>query len=295
MKEVKPARFSKTVKRVKAPVRIDFGGGTTDVEPFPSTHGGAVINAAISHYVTGELTSGNKTVSLEYHGNIPTSSGLGTSGVMNLVWLSLIKEHMFQNDKDKMELAEGVYKLEQSMGLIGGKQDQYAAAFGGINFLEFKKNNKVKVHRLKLKPQTIKELESKLILVYTGKPHFSGNTNGQMIENLKKGKNTKDFLKIKRIAIEMKRALEKSDLDKFASLLNEETAAREKLSKNQAPPNIRKLIAKGKANGALAAKICGSGGGGCILFFGDKKRIKQTFGSMCIDFKFDFQGLHWLK
>ena len=214
---------------------------------------------------------------------------------MNLVWLSLIKEHRFQNDKDKMELAEGVYKLEQSMGLVGGKQDQYAAAFGGINFLKFGKHNKVKIQRLKLKPLLIKELESKLILVYTGKPHFSGNTNGKMIENLKKGKNTKDFMRVKKIAIEMKRALEKSNLDKFASLLNEETEAREKLSRTQAPPHIRAMIEKGKSNGALAAKICGSGGGGCILFFGDKKRIKQAFGEKCIDFRFDFEGLHWLK
>ena len=55
------------------------------------------------------------------------------------------------------------------------------------------------------------------------------------------------------------------------------------------------MIRLGKQNGATAAKICGSGGGGCILFFGDKQKIKKAFGIRCIDFKFDFEGLHWIK
>ena len=82
--------MSKKIKRVKAPVRIDFGGGTTDIEPFTYSHGGAVLNAAINKYIVGELIAGDKSVGLKYKGNIPTSSGLGTSGVMSLVWLALI-------------------------------------------------------------------------------------------------------------------------------------------------------------------------------------------------------------
>ena len=161
------------VKKVMAPVRIDFGGGTTDVEPFPTKYGGAVLNAAIDHHVVGELESSSKGISLSYSENIPTSSGLGTSSVMNLVWLSLISQKRFKDDRDKMALAEEVYRLEQAMGLVGGKQDEYAGAVGGINFMEFRKGNKVIVQKLKLKPSLIKELESHLILVYTGKPHSS--------------------------------------------------------------------------------------------------------------------------
>jgi len=285
----------KEMKKVKAPVRIDFGGGTTDVEPFPTLYGGCVLNAAINRYIIGELTSSDKFVSLSYSGKIPTSSGLGTSGVMNLVWLSLIKQKKFTNRKDKIKLAEGVYKLEQSMNLIGGKQDQYASALGGINFFEFKKNNQVKIHKLKLNPSVIKELESKLILVYTGKPHFSGDSNKKMIDGIKKGKNIKKFLRIKRIAIRMKKTLEKGRLDEFAKLMNEETEERTKLNPDIVPPHIKNIINKAKKNGAIAAKICGSGGGGSILFFGNKKKIKENFKDKCIDFKFDFKGLHWIK
>ena len=278
------------VKRVRAPVRIDFAGGTTDIEPFVSEYGGCVLNASINRYVNGELKATNKKVELKYSSNVPTSSGLGTSGAMNLVWLSLIS-----NNKDKTKLAEGVYKLEQSMGLVGGKQDQYAAAFGGINFIEFGKNNKVKIHKLKLSNDLIKKLENNLVLVYSGKPHFSGNFNKAMIDNLKKGKTTKNFIEIKNIARKMKNSLLKEDLDSFAQLMNEESEQRAQLHPSILGTEIKNIIKQGFENGATSAKICGSGGGGSVLFFTyDRKRLVNRFKDKIIDFKFDFDGLRYL-
>ena len=194
----KKGDLMKKIIQARAPVRIDFAGGTTDIFPFTKKHGGAVLNAAINRYVIGKIIKTDKNVHLEYAGNTPTSSGLGTSGVMNLVWMSLISQIKTKNKgqvsfKDKTELAEKVYKLEQSMGLVGGKQDQYAAAFGGINFLEFK-NNEVKVNSLNLNKKFIRELENKLVLVYMGKPHFSGTSNKLMVDNFLKGKNKKHIL-----------------------------------------------------------------------------------------------------
>jgi D-glycero-alpha-D-manno-heptose-7-phosphate kinase len=276
------------IKKVRAPVRIDFSGGTTDISPFRDKYGGCVLNAAIDHYVVGELHASDKKVGLRYDSNVPTSSGLGTSGVMSLVWLSLIS-----GERDKEKLAEGVYNLEQSMGQIGGKQDQYAGAMGGINFIEFKKN-KVKVHRLALSKRFIKALEDHLILVYTGKPHLATSSNGAMIDDLKKGKNVKNLLRIKEIVIAMKKALLKEDITKFAELLNEETKERMRLHKSIAPPVTRKIIREGMNHGAIAAKICGSGGGGSILFLGNKRKLKRKFGKKVIDFKFDFEGLKYL-
>ncbi|MCX6749939.1 MAG: hypothetical protein NTZ83_00610 [Candidatus Pacearchaeota archaeon] len=195
------------IKKLIAPVRIDFAGGTTDISPFKDRYGGCVLNSTINRYVVGELIINDKKTHLEYTGNIPTSSGLGTSGVMNLIWLSLISQKKDGFDSNyKKKLAETVYKMEQAMGLVGGKQDQYASAFGGINFMEFKKD-KVKIERLNLSKEFIKELEDKLVLVYTGKPHFSGNSNKAMMDNLRSGKNNSNLLRIKKIAIEMKNAL----------------------------------------------------------------------------------------
>ncbi len=287
----------KIIKQVKAPVRIDFAGGTTDIFPFTHLYGGAVLNAAINRYVTGSIIKTDEKVHLEYTGNTPTSSGLGTSGVMNLVWLALISQIKLHKKggfifKDKIELAEKVYALEQSMGIVGGKQDQYAAALGGINFLEFNKD-KVKITQLKLPRELIKRLEDNLVLVYTGKPHFSGTPNNAMIQNLKKGKNVKEMLEIKDIAIKMKDALLRGNLEMFSLLMDKETEERRKLDKATIPPLIEKMIKQGRKHGAHAAKVCGSGGGGSILFFGDKSRLKKEFGKRVIDFKFDFEGLKW--
>ncbi|MEK6934982.1 MAG: hypothetical protein AABW46_03835 [Nanoarchaeota archaeon] len=273
------------IKRVKAPVRIDFAGGTTDIAPF--THiGGAVLNAAINHYIKGELIATDKKVGLKYYADIPTNSGLGTSGAMNVVWLALITRI-----KNKIELAEKAYKLEQAIGFTGGKQDQYTAALGGINFLEFK-DEKVKITKLNLKKSTIKELEDSLLLHYTGKPHFSTNINKAMINNFVKGKNVDSLLRIRNIAKEMKSTLKKNDLNKFAELLNEEFKERKKLSSKVTNQKINKLINFGLMHGAIAAKLCGAGGGGSILFY-CKNKSKLMKELDCIDFKFDFKGLQW--
>ncbi len=274
-----------TIKKLRAPIRIDFAGGTTDIEPFASRYGGAVLNAGINKYVEGELVATSKKVSLEYHANIPTSSGLGTSSVMNVIWLALISQKNDFSKKGRIDLAEGVYKLEQSMGLIGGKQDEYAAVFGGINFLEFI-DGKVKVTQLKLKKDLIKKLEDSLILVYTGE-HFSGDANKMMIQNL--SKKAPILKNLSKIARDMKSALLKGDLEKFKNLMDKETEERSKLSKKVITPKMKKYIEKGKKLGA-SAKICGSGNGGSLLFFGDKKLLKKNFKNT-FEFKFDWEGL----
>ncbi len=277
----------KIIKKVRAPVRIDFAGGTTDIYPFTHTYGGAVLNAAINRYVEGRIIKTNKKTHLEYTGNTPTSSGLGTSGVMNIVWLALIS-----NTKDKVKLAEQVYKMEQSLGGVGGKQDQYAAAFGGINFLEFKKDKVIRTP-VKLKKDFIKELENHLVLVYTGLPHFATSANKDMMDNIKRGWHVPNLVRIKNVAIAMRKALLRKDLISFSSLMNEETRNRKKLDKSVIPPLADKIIKQGLNNGASGAKICGSGNGGSILFFGNKKHLRKKFKKQVIDFKFDFEGLKY--
>jgi len=270
----------------KAPVRIDFSGGTTDIYPFTKL-GGAVLNASINRYVYGSITKKpNKTI-LEYHADIPTSSGLGTSGVMNVVWLALTT-----NFKDKIKIAELAYDIERATGVVGGKQDQYAAVLGGINFLEFK-NKKVKINRLRLSKQLISKLEDRLFLYYTG-PRLSSKFN-QLVLNriLKKERNTTNILKkIVQNTKDMHQALIKKDLNTFADLLNQEWIYRKKLHPKITTTKIEKIIAFAKENGALAAKVCGAGGGGCILFYAtNKNKLIKKFNNEVIKFKFDFEGL----
>ncbi len=279
------------IKKVRAPVRIDFGGGTTDISPFRDEHGGCVLNAAINKYIYGRLIANNHSTKLSYYADIPTSSGLGTSSAMNVVWLALITEL-----KEKKEIAENVFRIEQAISesKINGKQDMYAAAFGGINFMEFK-GDEIIVNRLNLREKIIKELQEKLVLVYSGKAHLSGSSNKAAIDNLLKGKNTENLLRIKEIAIEMKKALLKGDLYMLANLMNSETKERNKLSKITVSPQLQAIINLGMKNGAIGAKVCGSGGGGSVLFFAeDKKKLSKCFGKKVIEFKFDFHGLKWV-
>ncbi|MEM0465348.1 MAG: hypothetical protein QXW97_01450 [Candidatus Pacearchaeota archaeon] len=284
--------MKKIIKKVRAPVRIDFAGGTTDIKPFTHKYGGAVLNAAIDRYVYGTLIATERFTKLEYYANIPTSSGLGTSSAMNDVWVALIT-----SITDKEKIAESVFKIEQSISesKVNGKQDMYAASLGGINFMEFC-GDEVKIQRLKLKPRVIKELEEHLVIVYSGKTHFSGKSNKVIIDNLLKGKNDKELLAIKQIAIDMKNLLLKGDLYGFAHLINKETEYRRKLSKITVSPQLQNIIDSGKRNGAVSAKICGSGGGGSVLFYAENpKKLKKFFGKRVIPFKFDFEGLTWMK
>jgi len=278
----------KSVRKVVAPVRVDFGGGTTDIEAFYSLYGGAVLNCAIRKYVVGSISKGDK-VSLRYDADVPTSSGLGTSGAMTLVWLALITK-----EKDKRKLCEWVWNISQARELFDdGKQDQYASAFGGINFFEISKSGQVKIVPVKISKKVLGELESKLILVYSGKSHYSGDSNGASIRNLKKGKNLKSFKRVKEIAYEMRLALEVGDLDLFAELMNEETIERAKFATGIVGSRLRKVIDIGMKNGAVGAKVCGSGGGGSVLFFGDGKKLRKVFGKRVIEFGFDWKGLVW--
>ena len=283
--------MTKIIKRVRAPVRIDFAGGTTDISPFRDEHGGAVLNTTINKYVYGELIADDKSTKIRYYGDIPTSSGLGTSSAMNDVWVALIT-HL----KDKKKIAEDVFNIEHSIAesAINGKQDMYAAVYGGINYMEFI-GDKVIVHPLKLKEKVIKELENKLVLVYSGISHLSGSSNKAAIDNLLKGKNTTELIRLKEIAKEMRDALLKGDLYMFANLMNKETQERRKLSKITVSPQLQSVIDLGMKNGARAAKVCGSGGGGSVLFFAEnRKKLVDKFKSKIIDFKFDFNGLTWM-
>lgn len=270
----------------RAPVRIDFAGGSTDINPFTKL-GGAVLNAAINKYVFGQVIKKSDYTVLKYHAHVPTSSGLGTSGVMNVVWLALATKF-----REKEKLAQLAFDIEKATGVVGGKQDQYTGAFGGINFLQFDDGD-VKIEQLKLDKKFIRELESKLFLFYTG-PRVSSDFNQKILDNILKN-DPKTIQILKNIVINaknMRRALIEKDLNSFADLLNREWEYRKSLHPNITTLKIEKIIKFAKKNGANAAKVCGAGGGGTILFYADNKnRIMKKLGRNVINFKFDFDGL----
>ena len=131
---------------VRVPSRIDLAGGWTDVPVYCQNKTGEVVNIAINQYVRSEMViDDERKISLSYSTDMPTGSGLGTSGAMNVGFISTI----MPSSKDSLDTAEIAYQFEALMGNKGGRQDQWASAIGGISHLTFNGEN---VEHKSLKP-----------------------------------------------------------------------------------------------------------------------------------------------
>lgn len=290
----------------RAPVRIDFAGGWTDVDIFAKGAGGAVLNAAIDKYVSGKLeihdtievqaATGKEGMGVSYESDLPSGSGLGMSSALNVVWLSLIKSKVVTLEDKKM-LANMAYDLESMLGILGGKQDQYASAVGGFNFMTFE--DTVTVDQLVLPRELTTELEERLVLCYTGKPRLSSNIHENVWGAYKRGvpETINALYNLRNVAIRMKQVLLDGNLDEFGDLLNQNWKHQKQLDPSVTNEQIDDLFQVAIKSGATAGKACGAGGGGCVVFFCDRDkrpdviRAVETAGTRFIDFKFDFTGL----
>jgi D-glycero-alpha-D-manno-heptose-7-phosphate kinase len=298
---------------VRAPVRVDFAGGWTDIQPFANTEGGAVLNTAIDRYVQGTLEikeadtktkgvnaskiiSQSSGIKINYSSNLPTGSGLGTSAAMNVVFLFLIRYEFFKNEPPEV-IAEAAFEMEQLLRIKGGKQDQYASALGGINFMTF--TDKVKVERLNIEKSIKGQLEKNLVLCYSGKSRLSGNIHDKVWGRYLKGETVDAFHGLKKSAYSMKKALINGRLDEFASLMTENWEYQKQLDSSVTNPTTEKLFRASYESGAIGGKACGAGGGGCLLFFCDKSRVNPVkralvkAGGEIIPFRFAEKGLTW--
>jgi D-glycero-alpha-D-manno-heptose-7-phosphate kinase len=290
----------------RAPVRIDFAGGWTDVDIFAKSVGGAVLNATIDKYVTGRLEIRDGSIgedgkyqdgiTISYHSDLPAGSGLGTSSALNVVWLSLVKSRIASME-DKKVIANLAYELEAILGILGGKQDQYASALGGFNYMVF--GDEVKVEQLNIRPEVVEELEERLVLCYTGKQRLSGNIHENVWGAYKRGvpSTVNALYSLRDIAGAARNALVAGDLDEFAYLINQNWECQKKLDKSITNDQIEQLFEEAFKHGAVSGKACGAGGGGCLLFLtkpGGRHSVEEVIerlGSRIIPFKFEFDGL----
>ncbi len=233
--------------------------------------------------------------------DVPLKSGLGSSAASFSAMIGLFN-HMRQERKmTNYEVAELAYKLErEELKIGGGKQDQYATVFGGLNFIEFG-NGWVRVNPLKLKKDYILELEKHLILVYT-QPRATDNS-GDIIMDQTRSYIKKDsrvieaFEETKNIAQEMRFALLRGDMNTFGTLLHKAWESKKKYSKMISNEYIDKLYDTAKKHGALGGKITGAGGGGFMLFYCEpnKEHIVmdklEKLGARPVTFVFDWDGL----
>lgn len=202
------------------------------------------------------------------HSDAPPGSGLGASSAMMVVLVGLLKE--FKNlPLTDYEIADLAYVIERKeLGIQGGLQDQYAATFGGFNFIEFLAD-RVVVNPLKISTNLLNEFQYNLLLCYTGKTRLSaGIIEDQVSRYEHQDKDTVQALReLKRLTFEMKDALLLRQLDEFGSLLHDEWEHKKKMSTKISNNELDGLYETARRHGALGGKISGAGGGGYMLLY----------------------------
>ena len=230
----------------------------------------------------------------------PAGSGLGTSSTMVVCILKCFAEWMNLPMGD-YEIARLAYEIERKdLALAGGKQDQYAAAFGGFNFMEFLQNDIVIVNPLKIKGWIVDELESSMVLYYTGRSRSSAAIISEQQKNTSSGNAVAiDAMnRIKQSSIDMKLALLKGDMAEFGRILGQAWEDKKKMAGSITNPVIQEAFDTALAAGATAGKVSGAGGGGFMMLMVPPTRktavVKalQQLPGQVVPFRFTERGAH---
>lgn len=199
----------------------------------------------------------------------PIGSGLGTSSTLVVSMIKAFEAYL-QLGLDDYQIAHLAYEIERiDCQLQGGQQDQYSATFGGFNFMEFYGGEKVLVNPLRIRNWIVNELESSIILHYTGVSRASADIIESQISSVSNNKNNslEHMHQIKESAFLMKESLLKGEFSQFVECLNSSWEHKRKTAANVSNSNINEAIEQAKLAGALAAKVSGAGGGGFIMYF----------------------------
>ena len=316
----------------RSPLRITLGGGGTDLPSYYRDHGGFLIAAAIDKYVyVTILRPFTPGVYLKYSklehvetpdevehpilreslnlmgfeqpqieittlADIPSGTGLGSSGSFTTALLKGLytfnRRHIHQS-----ELAELACHVEiDRLGEPIGKQDQYAAAFGGITCFDFRKDDSVVATPLNISVNTMFDLEDNLLLFFTG---FSRSASNILKDQHQRTKQSDDDMLnnlhyVKDLGLRSKMALEAGDLTGFGELMHEHWEHKKRRSGGMSNPKIDEWYELGMKNGAVGGKLVSAGGGGFLMFYArDRNKLRHAMVKAGLDevrFRFDFEG-----
>lgn len=336
--------------RSRAPLRLGFAGGGTDVSPYSDLFGGAVLNATIDlfAYATIEpkndgkigfnLVDRNDRLELdskdylEINGELdllkgiynriikdfikkplsfeittyvdaPPGSGLGSSSTLVVAIIGAFAEWLKLPLGD-YDIAHLAYEIERKdLAMAGGKQDQYAATFGGFNFMEFFGGDKVIVNPLRIKKEYINELQLNLLLYYTGTSRLSSKIIESQIENVNQEKldSIEAMHKLKEQTFLMKEALLKGKLSEIGEILNYSWQYKKQMACQITNPTIDEIYETALKAGATGGKITGAGGGGFLMMYcPNNSRFKvidamKKFGGEFRRYQFTKYGLETWK
>jgi D-glycero-alpha-D-manno-heptose-7-phosphate kinase len=313
----------------RTPFRISFAGGGSDLPSYYKKYGGAVLSTSINKYIyiaihpffdknkiqlkysNTELVSDFdeiqhpifkeillmnelKGIDINSIADIPSGTGLGSSSSFTVGLLNAI--NAYKNKSSSYEyLAKTASYIEiNKLASPIGKQDQYAAAYGGLNFITFNSDDTVKVDKIIMDPVKKNELDSNLILIYTGNVRSANSILKDQNLEIRKEKKIKIQKKMVDIAFNLKIMLENNKIDDFGSILHEGWLLKKSLTNKISNEHVDQIYNEGINAGALGGKLLGAGGQGFILFYCPNKnknnfRIKMRKYNE-LNFKFDNDG-----
>ena len=317
----------------RSPLRISLGGGGADLPSYYLEHGGFVISAAINRYVYitlhhtfqpglivkySKMEQVENVVDLKHPivrealrmvlgdsasylemtsmSDIPAGTGLGSSGSFTTALLTALHT-LNKTVVGRQDLAEQACHIEiDRLGEPIGKQDQYIAAYGGLQCMHFGTDGRVVVEPLAASAETLYTLEDNLVLFFTGYTR-SASAILQEQDTKSKQKDTgmaQNLHFIKELGVESRKAFESGDPRRFGEIMHTHWEHKKKRSVGMSNPKIDEWYEAGRANGAIGGKLIGAGGGGFLMFYAeDKTRLRQAMkglGLSEVRVRFDFEG-----
>jgi len=316
-----------------APVRFSLGGGGTDLPSYSREHGGFLVAAAVDKYVNVcvarrfqnnirlayteseivdsvdairhrifkaalKMTGIERGVELHSLADVPANTGLGSSSSFTVALLNGL--HAFKRDFVPAEqLAREACELEiEILKEPIGKQDQYIAAFGGVSALTFNKDGSVEVERLPLRDEVIDDLESNLVIYYSGVERSASAVLKEQAKTIVDNKDAavQRMHRIKELGYETKRILLSGEIDLYGEMLHEHWTNKRKLAANMSDSAIDEHYEAARKAGAIGGKLMGAGGGGFFMFYArasERRKVNETLvarGLRRMRFHFDFDG-----
>jgi len=221
-------------------------------------------------------------VTLTTFSDAPAGSGLGSSSTMVVAMIRALSEYTRISLSD-YELAHSAYRVERiDVGLGGGRQDQYSAAFGGCNFMEFYADDRVVVNPLRIRNNVLFELEASLVLYFTGVSRESATIIAEQTRNISTSEEValKAMHDLKQEAVVMKESLLKGHFDDFVSSMQHSWESKKRTAHLISNEHINAIYDAALANGARAGKVSGAGGGGFMMFFANPERRMQLIRTL---------------
>jgi D-glycero-alpha-D-manno-heptose-7-phosphate kinase len=313
----------------RTPFRISFAGGGSDLPSYYHREAGAVLSTSIDKYMyiaihpffdknkiqlkysKTELVDNIsnikhpifrevlsmydlKGVDVNSIADIPSGTGLGSSSSFTVGLLNAVRAFMGKATSGE-KLGKLACEVEiEKVGSPIGKQDQYAAACGGVNFITFYPDETVNVEKVIMKPSKIKELEDNLIMVFVGGEHSAN----EILKNQQEAINDDDKFNVQKqmvqLAYQLRKSLESDSIDDFGKYLHEGWLMKKSLTKGITNSIVDDIYNKGINSGALGGKLLGAGGAGFILFYCPKEKqveFRRKMGSINeMNFNFDSFG-----